>query len=348
MDQTTGFISEFCRWAEEHGLSRNRRARLSAALRRAIEDELPQRDDQLEVLIRPLENSEGLYYLHESKAVWLYYCISNRLITGVASPGWRTGWKHISRDEIIADIIDSFFHLAGQYVHRSRMAGIIGALAATCGRACEFRYKGMQRYLVGADSPFGNIEAVRAGSEVHEQYRPAQIFTSARSARNREFSAWVRAINGLDPYIHRAVYQFWKATALLEMSLTTPSLSEEAIAALDHVASVAAQFARDKLLVSVNPRPVLATALGMPAKDQRQLDHLYMLRCDFGAHPSWSKWWDFGEIYEEDINSLYETVKRLLWYLCQVEKRYRTVEMLPPSWSAWFQQNSLVVWNAVW
>jgi hypothetical protein len=50
-------------------MPRNRRARLSAALRRVINVELPRRDARQEVIIRSLENSEGLRYSYDSETV---------------------------------------------------------------------------------------------------------------------------------------------------------------------------------------------------------------------------------------------------------------------------------------
>lgn len=330
-------------------MPQNQRARLSVALRRVINVELPRRDTRQEVIIRSLENSEGLRYSYNSETVWLYYSVSNHLIAGTLRPGWRSGWEQISRDKQVQYIIDLFFHFASQYIDRSRMVGILGALAATFRCSCEFRYHGQSRsYVIDDNSPFRDIESVRGKSIEEEGLSPAKIFISAKNSLNREFNIWMQTINGLDPYIHRAIYQFWKATALDELSLIKPNLSEDVIAALDNVVSIAAQFSHERISRSDNQRQNLATTLGISRNDQRLLKHLYELRCDFGAHPSRSKWWDFAEIYEDDIELLYETVKRLLWHLCQAEKQYRTVEMHPKSWSTWFQQHSLMVLDAVW
>jgi len=60
MSDINPFISAFCRSAANGGLSRNRRARLSSALRKAIEVELPARDDRVDIQIRSLQNSDQL------------------------------------------------------------------------------------------------------------------------------------------------------------------------------------------------------------------------------------------------------------------------------------------------
>ncbi len=150
-------------------------------------------------------------------------------------------------------------------------------------------------------------------------------------------------INGLDPLINRAIYQYWRAIALLEANFW-----EEAVTALDGVTSIAGEFTQQRLGATGNPRQSLMTTLKLSAEDQWFIDHLYNLRCDFGAHPSRAKWWDFAEIYEEDIDAIRESVKRMLWRLCQTESIHRVIDPFPKEWSSWFQQNALMVLDAVW
>ncbi len=173
-------------------------------------------------------------------------------------------------------------------------------------------------------------------------YRPRHKTFCSKNSKFREFLTWVHLINGLDPFIHRAIYQYWKATALYW------NFCEEAVTALDGVTSIAGEFLQQRFGVQGNPRQSLMTTLQLSAEDQRLIDHLYNLRCDFGAHPISSKWWDVAEIYDEDIDAIRDSVKRMLLRLCQIENLNRVVEPFPEKWSYWFRQNALLVYNTVW
>ncbi len=233
-------------------------------------------------------------------------------------------------------MISDFFHFAGQYVHRGRAASIIGAIAATYDKACDFRFGSLKLDYFDVDE-LRNVE--------RKSLSPTNSVSKTRrsSSRSRQFSTWVNSINGLDPYIQRAVFQLWRATALLSSDFV-----EEAVTALDGLTSVAALFLQDRLSIPGQTRDQLAIHLGLGKKDASNLEQLYQLRCDFGAHPSRSKWWDFAEIYDEDIDDIRQTSKKLLWHLCKAERLHRIVEPSPATWSVWFRQNAPMLFNSVW
>jgi len=54
------FISDFCQWAVQAGMPERSRRRLPAALRRAVLDELPSRDQDQTAVFRTLVGSNGL------------------------------------------------------------------------------------------------------------------------------------------------------------------------------------------------------------------------------------------------------------------------------------------------
>lgn len=342
MDVTKRFVSEFCRWAGARGYPKNKRARLSAALWKAINQKLPDKDRHAHLIVRPLVESRGLTCTYDSVDTWLYPNTSGDLICAVLCPPWETGWRGLSRDYDVETIVAGFFHFASQYIARSRMTNVIGAIALAYNRACDFRYGGAQRLTVGSDSPFPTVEFARSIASQRDEYEPAFKHPN-NSPRQREFATWVRTLNSLDPYIHRAIYQYWKATALFNSHFW-----EEAITSLDGVTSVAAQFAQVRLSAGSNPRHSLASLYGLPSIDKHNLALLYELRSDFGAHPSRSKWWDFAEIYDENIDSIRDSSKRLLWRLCNSERKNRVVESHPENWSAWFSDNAMMVLESVW
>jgi len=342
MTQANRFISEFCRWAGEGGLPRISRAKLPAALRKAIELKLPERDNHTDVILRPLVSSEGLMCRYDSSDIWVYLSNRKQLLCGTTSPFWGQGWKTISSDEYVADIISDFFHLAAQYVTRGRMTNVVGAIALTYERSCDFRYgEFVQRYSVGPNTPYSTTEAAK--NLAVEKYMPVAHQRDAESRKQREFASWVQTINGLDPFIQRGFYQYWKAVALFKANFW-----EEAITALDGVTSVAAQFCQDRLGVRSNPRQSLVSLLKLPVTDSQQLARLYELRCNFGAHPSQTKWWDLGDIYDDDWHTFRDSAKRTLWRLCKVEAKNRVVKSNPSIWSDWFSKNAEMILDAVW
>lgn len=304
---------------------------------------MPERDDHYAAILRPLVDSEGLTCTFDSSEVWLYPNNQKQLICGVIAPSWERGWRNISQDEFVADTISTFFHFATQYISRSRMTNVIGAIALAYERACDFRYGGLQQYAVGNKTPFPTIESAKKMARRVEEYVPAMNQSTDDSRKQRELTTWVRTINALDPYIQRAIYQYWKATALFKAHFW-----EEGLTALDGTASVAAQFVQDRLGAGSNPRLSLASFLKLSPRDSKQLVRLYELRCDFGAHPSRSKWWDFAELYDEDLDALKVSAKRMLWRLCEMESKNRVVESQPKSWSDWFTKNAHMILDSVW
>jgi hypothetical protein len=348
MSQVEQFVSKFSQWSDKQGLPKNKRAQLSAALRKAINDKLPDLDDYRDVLIRPLTNSRNLIYSFESSEKWLE--ISNKgLIAGVTMPYWATGWRHISKDYVIECEIASFFHFASQYVARSRVNSFIGAIVLTYSRVCDFRSKWVSRLTVGSNATFKTINDAKNFTAQIGNYTGEENYTltegnfSDKSSRQREVTMWVNKINALDPFIHRAIYQYWRATALYNSDFY-----EESITALDGLTSVAAQFAKERLGFSGNPRKSLGAIFNLSPSNEKNLIKLYDLRCNFGAHPSNSKWWDFSEIYDKEIDDFRDTSKKLVFALCQAESNNRIVEPYPDSWSHWFSDNALMLLNVVW
>jgi hypothetical protein len=336
MDSTKPFISSFCQWANSGQLPFRSRSRLPGALRRALDAKLPAEDNRREVVVRQLVGSEKLRCEFTSQDQWLFRSNDGQLEVGTVGPNWRSGWRNYDKDEHVTDLISGFFHFAGQYVHRGRAASITGAIAATFDKACDFRYGTLTLSRFSGDE-LGNLDPTSLSS--------AKPMSKARgsSSRSREFYAWVRAINGLDPFINRAVFQFWRATAL-----ESSNFLEESVTALDGLTTVAALFLQDRLPVSGKARDQLGTHLDLSKNDVKNLERLYELRCDFGAHPGRSKWWDFAEIYDEDIGKMRETAKKLLWQICKFEQLYRKVEPSPTCWSVWFRQNALMLFDSVW
>jgi hypothetical protein len=170
-----------------------------------------------------------------------------------------------------------------------------------------------------------------------------QLAAKRSSKKGERVRAWVRDLNCLDPYIHRIVFQYLRALAL-----DRDGFGEEYVTALDGAVDVAATFWRVRLHgAGPNYREQMARNL-LSQSDAALLALLYELRCYFGAHPSLSKWWDFYEMYEEDLERCEEAVVRLIRAVCRAERANREVEPNPESWSAWFREHCFTIWRAVW
>ena len=79
-----------------------------------------------------------------------------------------------------------------------------------------------------------------------------------------------------------------------------------------------------------------------------EITHQMFIMYYTDAHPARSKWWDFGEIYEEEIDRIKVSVRRFLLSYLKYENRNRTVPWHPESWSNWFNNHCDEVFDAVW
>ncbi len=82
-------------------------------------------------------------------------------------------------------------------------------------------------------------------------------------------------------------------------------------------------------------------------KSALEIENLYKLRCGFSAHPAHSKWWDFSEIYEGDIEEIMYSVKSTVIKFLMFERDNRKIEKVPFCWSDWFMDNCDIIYDAV-
>jgi len=150
-------------------------------------------------------------------------------------------------------------------------------------------------------------------------------------------------LNPLDPFIHRALFQFWRSCAL-----SLGDFWEDAVSALDGVTAVAGEAAQSWGLLKKPTRQGTGAVFGLSARDQAQLETLYRLRCGFGAHPPPSKWWDFAEMYESELKEFWDLSRRLIKSHCSHELGARRVEPNPCCWTEWFVKNAELLLELVW
>ncbi len=189
------FISKFCQWARKEGLPTASHARLPAALRHAVHDELPQRDNEAILVARGLAGVTGLRSTWLSKHLALLPGEDGYLLVAVAMPSWRQGWGSISKDDHIVEAVSDFFHFASQYVARSRMTSVLAALAITYRRAGGFLGgDSMLQCLLLPDESF-EIQAVAALSQLEfsrQSRNPTRPHGSTEQRSAEDIAGWMR------------------------------------------------------------------------------------------------------------------------------------------------------------
>lgn len=329
------FISDFSLWATRAGLPADSRRRLPVAVRKAVDTELPRRDDHERVTIRPFSNSAGLRgvcQVVESQA----FIGGDQIFGVVRAPDWFGGWRAAATDEYIEDALWRFFYYTSVYVARSRFLNGLAAIALTYHRGCDSRYMEPREFV----APVGEtMQAHLAAARLEAVPAPNPNRRSGLMAK------WLRDLNGLDPWIHRVLFQYVRAVRLLNAGFW-----EDGINALDSVIDVASQFPRDRLrLSSPTPRDALIPFASLSTDQASQLSSLNELRDYFGAHPSQSGWWDVQDHYADFVEYALDTVKKVIAKIAEAERANRLVEPEPViSWSDWFRHCCHVLGPPIW
>lgn len=258
------------------------------------------------------------------------------IAVSVVSPRWKGVRKASPRTEV-ADFLHDVVWAAQMLVVRGRAAQVLGAIGATFDKAVDW-----------ITAPDVRVLAVGKGTR-----KVADVFESLRkdngagrrrnTVRQRRVAAWINRLNGLDPVIHRGVYQLWRAIRLRDAGFV-----EEAITALDCLRAVAGEIAARGCAGGSVSRVRAASLLGFSKADSAALENLYQTRCAFGAHPPRTDWWDAGEIFETELPRYFELAVRLLWSAAAKEREAPVVDRDPAQWSEWFLANGTLLLDALW
>ena len=143
------FKSKFVQYFLQYENTKSKIESLKSALDRAVEIELPSRDKNKTFQIRDITNSEKLRISYDSQFLMCNYSNKkDRVLVGTIAPAWDRGWKNFSKDDFVSDQINTFFYFANQFVYRGYQINLIGAIALTYGRACDFRGNEINYYLL--------------------------------------------------------------------------------------------------------------------------------------------------------------------------------------------------------
>lgn len=326
------FKSQICNYYSSCRYLSNKMEHFKDILDKIVYYELPRRDNELLFQVRGLKNTVDLDLSIKYNNIMCNYCNEKKsLIVGVSAPNWKTGWEDISKDVIISQEIEHLFHFISQYIYRSYQINLIGAIALSTGRAIDFRC-GSVMYLSGQN--YNNI--------FNTSLRKNLSFLDLKTLK------YLKLINALDPYVNQAIFYYTKFLKLYEIGFV-----EEALTAADNMVDVIFQSIKERLKKPTKSRKKMGNyvynEIGLDDRViKHNLDRLYLLRCRFTAHPSESKWWDFYEIYEAEIEEISYSVRKLLIAYLKYENKNREIEAMPTLWSSWFKEYCSDIYDAIW
>ena len=226
------------------------------------------------------------------------------------------------------------FHFISQYVYRSYQVNLIGAIALSIDRPTDFR---------------GNTLRCVYGDNVAQKVNSFKKYLDGDSSiLNLRTLGYLKLINALDPYVNKAIFYYVKFLELYEWGFV-----EEALTAADNMVDVIFQSIKKRLKKPTQSREEMSRYVYDEIRCYNSiikydLDRLYLLRCRFTAHPSKSKWWDFYEIYEVEIETIKDSIRKLLISYLKYENKNREVESTPVLWSSWFKEYCDIIYDAVW
>lgn len=325
------FKNNICLYYAQFEDTKNKIDMIKNTLNKIVFDVLPSRDKDSLFVVRNFTNTEGLDINFIQKNLYVLQK-DNTLLVGVEVPSWKRGWRNICDDEIISNEIDNFFHFATQYIQRSYQINLIMAILFSYDRICDFRGDFYMEY----------------SSDYCSQYSDLIGNTKTNKGKKiKELKYYLSIINSLDSYVNRANYYFIRANELYRSYFY-----EDAITNLDNTIDIIIQFVKYTKKLPTMKRSemikILSEEFNVNLNKLTKLEKLYLLRCRFSSHPAQSKWWDFSEIYDDEVEEIFETVKFTLVKFYQYERTNRVVNPNPQLWSEWFYNHADILYDSVW
>ncbi len=329
------FKNKICNYFRTYKNTKNKIEQLKYTLDKVVSHELPKRDNEQLFQVRDFKNTAKLNLNLNHNNIMCYYSNEeNALMVGVICPNWNNGWRGISNDKFVSEQIDILFHFISQYVYRSCQVNLIGAIALSTDIPTDFR---------------GNTLKYIYGDNVTQEVNKFKRYTdSSTSILNSKTLGYLKLINTLDPYVNKTVFYYVRFLELYDFEF-----KEEALTAADNMVDVIFQSIKKRLRKPTQSREQMGDYVYDEIKfydsvAKYHLDRLYLLRCRFTAHPSRSKWWDFYEIYEDEIGTIKLSVRKLLIGYLKYENENREVDATPMLWSSWFKEYCDIIYDAVW
>jgi hypothetical protein len=307
----------------------------------AIAREFPKRVDWCEVMTTALDCSGGLPIRIDGQRHCVFPCTDGLVVSSVV-PGWGFGWHKVFKDEDVYNVLSWFLHYAQQYIHRSNIASVLMIAWEDHGKILHpFGSRGLgQRYrpvvpMISVDRVL-NISKQRA---LENWGDVGFLSIDAPTA-----SAWISR-NTLDPFIQQAIFHYLRG-----QDLTQHGFEIEAVVAFDCVLQSIGTFLRaHRHLAAELTRRQVCERLQISSESAELANYVYFLRNNFGAHAGGWRWWDQGELLdEENISDIARLAGSVLSSAADAEPLMRSVEPFPSNWGDWFFENFEMLWDTLW
>lgn len=328
------FKSKICNYYNSFENTKDKIHKFKSALDKLTTDILPQKDGEEIYIERDFTNTSELRMNFIYENITCYYSDEEKgLIVGVISPNWSNGWKDISKDRLVSKEMDIILNGISQYIYRSYQVNLIGAIALATNTPTDFRGNRLRHLYV------------EHGSQEIKDFKASIL--ECHSKLSLKTIGYLRLINALDPCVHKAIFYYVRSLELSEFGFI-----EESLTVSDNMVDVIFQSIKKRINIPTQERnkmdEYIYSQIGLYDESVKlNLKQLYRLRCRFTAHAAESKWWDFHEIYEYDIEKIRLSVRKLLILYLKYENNNRKIEKYPNLWSQWFMENSDVIYDTV-
>lgn len=329
------FKSNLCNYYNSNEYTRKKVNKLKSAIDNVVNNILPKKDSEFRLQVRDFTNTTSLNISLIKENIMCYYSTSeDKIITGVICPDWGDVWRSVSKDKFVCDQINFLFHFISQYIYRSYQVNLIGAIALATGRPTDFR-----------GTMLSSIYGEKVSHEIDIFKNQIEENTSVLSMKT---IGYLKLINSLDPFVNKIIFYYIRC-----LELDSSRFTEESLTAADNMVDTIFQSIKIRKGLPTKERKEMTNFVYKEIElydqtDIKNLERLYLLRCGFTAHPAKSKWWDFYEIYEDDIENIMLSVRKILILYLKYENMNRQIESHPTSWSNWFKEYCDIIYDAVW
>jgi hypothetical protein len=283
-------ISYLCDYLSKVGAPKSCRDSLRANWNAGVKKRLTEVNDKRFIdrrMVLP-HTSVKLAWSEETRAI---YNEGDSLWVASAVPAWRRGWSKYIKNEEIRDVIDTYFHFLTQFWHRSNVTPILVFIA--------YEYDELAEWV--------------GSSQIRQELSDEQ-FPNKQSGKR--ITAFIRQLNCHHPLLHNACYHYLRMRQLLEHNFI-----EDAFVNMDCIASLA----KRRNLQLGGPKNDLSR-LNLAADKMKMVESLHQLRSEFAAHPSMTKWWDFSELFADDLEKFTAFSLSLLLHIAKTYSTEKPVE----------------------